>query len=200
VRDSIITEAERPWRARIGLRGIIGYPERKTKGVAMSRRTILTASALMLGLLVLVTVVGCSGASTTSSPSASAATPAGNGAPSANVGKQIYLTGVGSNSLPILSEEPTSSMGALLLGGGGCAACHGTNGHGGQVRAANVTITAPNIVYAGLIKGGYTDATLSGAITWCTDENGQPLDPAMPCWQMSDSDAASTIAYLKTLR
>ena len=169
----------------------------------MRRSRFLIASEFFLCVFVLVATAGCSrsadsgvssGASASSTPATAAA------GPSASIGRQIYLTGVGVDGRQILTEAPPKSQGALLLGGGGCAACHGANGRGGSVRAANASIDAPNITYGALVKGGYTDATLQAAILWCSDEEGQPLDEAMPCWQMSDTDAASTIDYLKTLQ
>ena len=165
----------------------------------MRRNRFLIASVICLCALVLVAVTGCSGSTAPTPTTTAAATPANAGTP-ADIGKQIYLNGVGSDGQQMLSSAPTSSVGALMLGGGGCAACHGVNGHGGRAQAGATSISAPNITYAALIKAGFKDDTIRGAILWCTDEAGQPLDQTMPCWQMTTAEADATIAYLKTLK
>ena len=169
----------------------------------MRRSRFMIASTFFLGAFVLAALVGCSGSATsTPSPNGSAA-QTNAAAPLTDpvaIGKRIYLTGVDSDGRQMLSEAPTASQGALMLGGGGCAACHGANGRGGTVRAATTSITGPNITYGALIKSGFTDATIRAAILWCTDEVGKPLDETMPCWQMSATDADATVAYLKTLK
>jgi hypothetical protein len=45
----------------------------------------------------------------------------------------------------------------------------------------------------------YTDAALERAITEGIDSSGQQLDASMPRWQLSASDLADLIAYLKRL-
>ena len=60
-------------------------------------------------------------------------------------------------------------------------------------------IEAPDITYDALIKEGFTDATIGWAIRDGLDESGQPLEDAMPRWQMSAADVDAVIAYLKQL-
>jgi cytochrome c oxidase subunit 2 len=87
-----------------------------------------------------------------------------------------------------------------MMGGGGCASCHGTDGRGRTIRMmTGAAIRAPDITYAALTNAGFTDATIRNAIRNGTDESGKPLKTAMPRWQMNDTDLSATIAYLKQL-
>ncbi len=128
----------------------------------------------------------------------------GGGGSSANtyssVGQRIFLTGVGSDGREISRATSGASQGATMMGGGGCASCHGADGRGGTVRmTTGSTIEAPDITYDALLQYGFTDVTIPEAIRNGLDENGDPLNEAMPRWQMSDADLDATIAYLKTL-
>ena len=60
-------------------------------------------------------------------------------------------------------------------------------------------VEAPDITYDALLKEGFTDATIGRAIRDGLDESGQPLEDAMPRWQMSAADVGAVIAYLKQL-
>jgi len=115
-------------------------------------------------------------------------------------GQRIYLTGVGTNGQNIPRTAPRVSQGSLMMGGGGCGSCHAADGRGGTIRMMTGTaIKAPDITYVALIKDGFTDATIRGAIRDGLDEAEKPLEDAMPRWQMSDADLDATIAYLKVL-
>jgi hypothetical protein len=170
----------------------------------MLRSRFMIALVLLLCAVLVVAAAGCSGsksATTTGTESASAVEATAPPAPGVAIGKQIFLTGVGWNGQTILVSAPKSAQGALMMGGGGCAVCHASNGHGGTARTMTGTpIVAPNITYAVLKKAGFTDTTIRGAILWCTDEARQPLGEEMPCWQMGDVDVESTIAFMKTLK
>ena len=166
----------------------------------MRRNRFMIAGVLCLSALMLVALAGCSGSATpTPTTEAASAAPANAGSP-ADIGKQIYFKGIGADGQPLLSSAPTASQGALMLGGGGCASCHGANGRGGKAQAGTTSIAGPDITYGSLIKAGFKDPTLKAAMLWCTDEAGLPLDDTMPCWQMTDAEANATIAYLKTLK
>jgi len=160
-----------------------------------------TALALATVTIALIALVGCSKSAAPAQTTAENAAAAQTSLSGLALGKQIYTKGLGANGEEIAAEAPTASQGALMLGGGGCAACHGVNGRGGAVRAAaGAAIAAPNITYAELKKAGYSDVAIQYAITWCQDETGAMLDETMPCWQMTDAEAQATVAYLKTLR
>jgi cytochrome c oxidase subunit 2 len=125
----------------------------------------------------------------------------GSGANSySSVGERIYLSGVGTDGQDISRSAPRVSQGALMMGGGGCASCHGADGRGGTIKMMTGTaIKAPDVTYDALIGDGFTDVTIRRAIRDGLDESGKPLDEAMPRWQMSDADLDATIAYLKEL-
>ena len=115
-----------------------------------------------------------------------------------SVGQRIYLTGVGADSQPIAhSDPPVSRSSYIMMSSAGCASCHDRNGRGGTIRKTNGTlIKAPDITHSALIRRGFTDAAIRKAIGKGLDEKGQPLDEAMPRWQMSSADLDATIAYL----
>lgn len=117
-----------------------------------------------------------------------------------SAGQRVWLTGVGADGQLIARSAPRVSQGALMMGGGGCASCHGVNGRGGTLQMMmGPAIKAPDVTYAALIKAGFTETTIEQAITQGLDEAGKPLDESMPRWQMSASDVQSTVAYLKVL-
>lgn len=117
-----------------------------------------------------------------------------------SAGESIFLSGVGTDGQRIPHSATRVSQGSLMMGGGGCASCHGVNGRGGTLRMmTGAAIKAPDVTYDALIKAGFTDATIRTAIRDGLDETGQPLDAAMPRWQMSDPELDATIAYLRVL-
>jgi mono/diheme cytochrome c family protein len=159
-----------------------------------------------LSALATAALVGCTSSSTLSGGSSS--NPGGgmmnNGGSGANgassAGERIYLTGVGTDGQAVSRTAPRVSQGALMMGGGGCGSCHGADGRGGTIKMMTGTaVKAPDVTYGALIAAGFTDATIQQAIRDGLDESGKPLDEAMPRWQMSDTDLAATIAYLKQL-
>ena len=87
-----------------------------------------------------------------------------------------------------------------MMGGGGCASCHGIDGRGATIRMmAGTAVKAPDITYDALVEEGFTDAAIATAIRNRVDDKGERMDAAMPRWQMSATDVAATIAYLKVL-
>ena len=113
-----------------------------------------------------------------------------------SVGQQIFLTGIGSDGTAIPRNATTMSG---RTSGSGCASCHGTNGLGGVFRMMGRTVTVPDITYTSLVKEGFTDKTIDQAIRNGKDEEGASLSGVMPRWQMSDTDVAYVITYLKEL-
>jgi len=109
-------------------------------------------------------------------------------------GQRVFFTGVGSEG-PIPFDDGAFW---LRMHGGGCATCHGADGRGGRPMMLNVL--APDIRYSALTEMGMDDGLIARAITSGLDEQGKPLDTAMPRWHMSADDLAEVIAYLKTLR
>ncbi len=117
-----------------------------------------------------------------------------------SAGERIWLTGVGVDDRLIRRTAPPIAEGSLMMGGGGCGSCHAQDGRGGTIRMMmGPAIEAPDVTYSALIKEGFTDATIARAIRDGLHERGEPLDTAMPRWQMSNADVDATIAYLKVL-
>lgn len=124
----------------------------------------------------------------------------------ASNGEQIFFTGTSSRGTIFTTEGPFW----FQMHGGGCATCHGPNGHGGRV-AMMGSFTAPNITYKVLTgeeeseenheegHEAYTDAQIKQAITRGIEPDGGELSQNMPRWQMSDKDLDDVIEYLKTL-
>ena len=188
----------------------------------MMRRQCVLIVVACLGVLALAGTMGCS-SSSGSGGTASAGAMVGGGptAPSSgtggasgggmmgggsgsgsysSAGERIYLTGVGSDGRAIPHSASRVAQGSLMMGGGGCASCHGVDGRGGTITMMSGTaVEAPDITYTALIKHGFTAATIEAAVRDGLDERGKPLAAAMPRWQMSAADLAATIAYLKQL-
>jgi mono/diheme cytochrome c family protein len=189
----------------------------------MGRQRLMLV-AICLGTLAAAAIIGCSSTNTSGGGSNSGGMM-GSGAPTSpsgggssgnsgggmmgggsgsnsysSIGERIYLTGVGGDGLDIPRSASRVAQGSLMMGGGGCASCHGADGRGGTIRMMSGTaVEAPDITYDALIKSGFTDATILRAIQDGLDESGKPLSVAMPRWQMSSLDLAATIAYLRQL-
>ena len=102
-------------------------------------------------------------------------------------GERIFKTGINARGEAIPSN--------MMPGMGGCAMCHGPDGHGGQMMGR----PEPCNTFKCLSADGYTEDLIKRAITQGIDQNGKQLDLMMPRWQMSESDLNDLIGYLKTL-
>lgn len=185
----------------------------------MRRHALIITLALCLGAL--TAVAATAGCSTSDSPGGSnggmmggAASPGGGSAAAgggmmgggsgstgdASPGERIFLTGVGSDGRAIPHTASRVAQSSLMMGGGGCASCHGADGRGGTLRTmSGAEIQAPDVTHDVLVESGFTDATIRRAILSGLDEGGRPLDAAMPRWQMTPVDLGATIAHLKEL-
>ncbi|MCL7412177.1 MAG: cytochrome c [ANME-2 cluster archaeon] len=122
-------------------------------------------------------------------------------------GERIYYTGYND-----LGERIQTTLGPmwLYMHGGGCVDCHGTNGRGGVPVMMSWEIP-PDITYDALTgehsaehgeeeeHPPYTNETIKIAIKDGLNPAGEPLEPTMPRWQMSDTDLNDVLEYLKTL-
>jgi cytochrome c oxidase subunit II len=178
------------------------------------RPLVLITAALCLGALAAAAIAGCSTSDTSGGSNGggmmggAAASLDGGGmmgggsgsTSNASPGERVFLSGVGSDGQAIPRTASRVAQSSLMMGRGGCASCHGADGRGGTLRTMSGTaIQAPDVTYDALVKSGFTDATIRRAILDGLDESGQPLDAAMPRWQMSPVDLGATIAYLKAL-
>ena len=118
-------------------------------------------------------------------------------------GERIYFTATSDSGKPIVAPMGRMAMSTPMMA---CADCHGADGRGGTVRVMMGWFEAPDIRYQTLIaakhEGGhppYTDELIQRAITQGLDPDGDPLAFPMPRWQMSASDLADLIGYLREL-
>jgi cytochrome c oxidase subunit 2 len=95
----------------------------------------------------------------------------------------------------------------LSTHGGSCATCHGADGRGGAPVMMGTEIPG-DIRYSHLTEEEheegeehppYTDELIKRAITLGLNPAGDPLDPTMPRWRMSDRDLNDLIEFLKML-
>ncbi len=80
-----------------------------------------------------------------------------------------------------------------------CAACHGANGAGG-VHFPDGAVSA-DLRHNALVtqqRHPYTPALLARAISTGIDNDGKPLDPIMPRWQLSARDLHDVASYVFT--
>jgi cytochrome c oxidase subunit 2 len=146
----------------------------------------------------------------------------------ASNGERIYFTATSANGPISYTGGPSGGMilaPARSAGVGGrgmmelaCADCHGRDGRGGEHVVAMTAIDAPDIRWSTLTESEhgeqstqgqgkegemdhppYTEQTFKRAVTQGLDPAGNPLEPAMPRWNMSNQDLDDLIAFLKTL-
>jgi len=106
-------------------------------------------------------------------------------------GRAIFETGKDAAGTQITAQPP-----ALMPN---CAACHRTDGSGG-VHLPGGAVSA-DLRHAALVtaqKHPYTLALLERAISSGVDNEGQPLNPVMPRWKMSDADLRDVASYVTT--
>ena len=132
----------------------------------------------MRTLLVLAAVLACAGCSSRS--------PLDNG-------RAIFLTGKDLDGAQIAAAQPPLRP--------YCAACHGANGAGG-VHLPGGAVSA-DLRHAALVtrqRHPYTLALLERAISTGIDNDGKPLDPVMPRWQLTTRDLHDVASYVLTLK
>jgi len=115
----------------------------------------------------------------------------GASAVAANNGQSIFQTGIDSDGKQITAANPPMRS--------SCAACHGVDGAGG-VHLPGGAVSA-DLRHSALVVGQkhpYTLALLQRAITTGVDNDGQPLNPVMPRWRLSDSDLHDVATYVLT--
>ena len=106
-------------------------------------------------------------------------------------GRMIFQTGRDSNGKHIVAAKPPLRP--------SCAACHGANGAGG-VHLPGGAVSA-DLRHNALVveqKHPYTSVLLERAITTGVDNDGQPLDPVMPHWRLSQRDLRDVATYVLT--
>jgi mono/diheme cytochrome c family protein len=136
-------------------------------------------SRLLVAML-FTAIAGCGSGAKSSSPSSAIAN-----------GLSIFQTGKDADGLQI-TAQPSAFMQS-------CAACHRANGSGG-IRLPGGAVSA-DLRYKTLVtsqKHPYTLALLERAISTGIDDNGQPLNPIMPRWTLSQRDLHDVANYVLT--
>ena len=121
-------------------------------------------------------------------------------------GKTIYQNGLSPSGAPLTAMlgSPGIEIPASMLP---CIGCHGADGKGkpeGGVTPSDLTWEALTKPYATTLESGrtrppYSERGLKRAITMGFDAASNPLDTAMPRYQLSQEDAVDLIAYLKKI-
>jgi hypothetical protein len=120
-------------------------------------------------------------------------------------GRHIFETGTSAAARDIkASIGPDAPVAGSVFP---CANCHGHDGLGraeGGIVPSNITweaLTKPYDVRGpgGRTRPAYTERLLKRAITMGIDSAGAELNPAMPRYQLSLTDASDLVGYLKKL-
>lgn len=140
-----------------------------------------TATVRILALTAIAAVAACGGgkSSATSTP-----TPA-----EAN-GRAIFQTGKDLSGVQIVAAtRPLENR---------CAACHRPDGSGGKHLPRGAV--SADLRHAALASGKhpYTLALLERAISTGVDNEGEPLNPVMPRWKLSQPDLHDVASYVFT--
>ena len=138
-------------------------------------------------------------------------------------GARIYYSGTSENGPISYTGGAPGMMGGSggMMGGSGrlaCADCHGKDARGGLHQMGMTQMDAPDIRWSALTEeehgaegghdegGGaqmehppYDENTFKLAVTQGVDPAGEPLDPDMPRWRMSDQDIQDLIEFLKSM-
>ncbi|HEX5274866.1 MAG TPA: c-type cytochrome [Candidatus Rubrimentiphilum sp.] len=142
----------------------------------------------LVTILLSLTVLGaCANNSAQTQP---AVTAAKNSA-AAN-GRMIYLTGKDSQGFRINALHPPLRT--------SCAACHGANGSGGVHLPGGAVSADLRQKALAAVKPAYTLQSLQRAISTGIDNQGMPLNPVMPRWQMTPRDLHDVAQFVQTLR
>jgi mono/diheme cytochrome c family protein len=125
-----------------------------------------------------------------------------------SLGERIFLSGTDATGSVI--PRSTRSMYGMMFGQAGCAGCHGRDGRGGTVGAMMGSFRTPDIRWSTLTSdegpdesghahAAYNEVSFARAIRDGVDSEGDPLDPPMPQWRLTDDEVAALIAYLHSL-
>lgn len=124
-------------------------------------------------------------------------------------GQSIYYLGVDAEGRPIpRTVAGGGMMGFGMMGNVACVNCHGEDGRGGRVGMMYGPIDFADIRYSvltaprsedGTRVPAWTDDDIARAIRDGIEPDGEPLKAPMPRWDMTDTEVAQVISYLKEL-
>ncbi|MFT5506532.1 MAG: cytochrome c oxidase subunit 2 [Gammaproteobacteria bacterium] len=123
-------------------------------------------------------------------------------------GERIYFTGKSASGMEISTSDHMNAH--MHMHGSGCVSCHGVDREGKRLWP-QFWIKAPALTVGALFEGDkhengadshgdhgrYDSGSLRRAITLGIDPSGDPLDGAMPKWNLSPTDLDDLIAYLQ---
>ncbi len=126
--------------------------------------------------------------------------------PEQAAGKVVFLDGVSPSGATFsvrIGRDPTPMPASVAA----CGTCHGPDGLGrpeGGVVPSEITWTALTRPHGHSHPNGrshppYDERSLARALREGVDPAGNPLDPVMPRFVVSDADVASLVAYLKVV-
>lgn len=124
-------------------------------------------------------------------------------------GERIYHTGTDASGRPLpRALAGGRMMGAGMMAGASCVDCHGEDGRGGQIGMPWGAVDAPDIRYSsltaphtedGTTTPAWTDADIGRAIREGIEPDGARLAAPMPRWNLTDTELADLVDYLKEL-
>lgn len=124
-------------------------------------------------------------------------------------GERIYHTGTDTSGRPLPRVLTGGQMMGLgMMAGASCVDCHGEDGRGGQIGMPWGAVDAPDIRYSALTTPhteddtatpAWTDADIGRAIRDGIEPDGARLAAPMPRWNLTDTELADLIDYLKEL-
>jgi len=136
------------------------------------------------------------------SPAGSAGTEQGAAAGAGGEAGSAAGAGGEAGAAPKYSAEQIdrghSIVGSLAL----CGGCHTASGGGALGGNPQFRVPAPNLTNDVTGIGEWTDEQVINAIRNGVDDEGRHLDPIMPYWlfhNMTDADALSVVAYLRSV-
>jgi len=107
-------------------------------------------------------------------------------------GRMIFLTGKDMQGFRINALHPPLRT--------SCAACHRANGAGGVHLPGGAVSADLRQKALAATKPAYTLNSLERAISSGIDNQGQPLNPVMPRWQMTPRDLHDVAEYVRSLK
>lgn len=111
-------------------------------------------------------------------------------------GLAITAAAISRGAAPKLAPHPASAMqvahGKALVGGNGCASCHGAN-------LAGRKGFSPSLHTTGVLKE-YNAATFARVMNTGETNDGGYVKKPMPVYHLKSADGTAIYAYLKTLK
>ncbi|MHB8908638.1 MAG: c-type cytochrome [Syntrophales bacterium] len=115
-------------------------------------------------------------------------------------GERIYFTAASERGTAITyTVDPASRSGSMMGGKLACVSCHGADGRGGKHSMGMMQVMDAKDIRWSVLQPEFDAEKFRLAVVNGQDPDGTQLNPDMPRWNISDSDLADLIAFLKTL-